>query len=219
MEQKSIIDLIYNHFKNEYSYSEPVLLKDIYTAFPNIKTGTIRESLRRLVVEEKLFKLQAGIFGLPDPQRILPTPLINVDEAINKLYIQTQQGEIIGYRSGFFFANALGLTTQVPSTITIFSNAVAPKKRTIKIKNVSITINRSRTKVTAGNYKLLQILDLLSSFNIYSEYPLSIARDKLFTYLGNLSLPKTEIETIVALYPKDAQINFYKIGGVDALTH
>lgn len=219
MKKRTIIDRLYDYLDNTYGYNKPVFLKDLYDAFPGVKEGTIRESLRRLVNSKKLIKSQNGVFGLPDPNRVLKTPVLSAEDSFNKKYIRKDDGAIVGYRSGFYIANALRLTTQTASIIEIYSNEVSKKRRMIKIKNARAIINKPRVIVSNSNYKLLQILDILNDFDKYSEYSLEESKNIFFEYLNGIKLSKTEIENIVAEYPKDAQIRFYKIGGTNAFTY
>ena len=216
---KKIIDQLYEYIEKTYKFSEPFLLSDLYDVFPDVKQGTIRESMRRLLAQDKLIKSKNGVYGLPNPNRILKKAVMNSEDAVNKKYIKSDDGTIIGYRSGFYVANALRLTTQTSSDLVLYSNEVAKKKRTIKMKNMRIIINQARVNVTNHNYKLLQILDLLVDFKKFSEYTLSESKNIISDYLNGLNLFKEEIERIVDAYPKDAQIQFYKLGGTHAFTH
>ncbi|MDY0277741.1 MAG: hypothetical protein RBQ97_06620 [Acholeplasma sp.] len=156
---------------------------------------------------------------MPNPNRILKTPILSFEESINKIYIENDDGTIVGYKSGYFIANALSLTTQTSCVYEIFSNEVANKKRMVQIKNFRVIINKPRVVVTNDNYRLLQVLDLLNDFDKYSEYSLEESKELLFEYLNNIELSNGEIELIVNQYPKDAQIRFYKIGGSNAFVH
>lgn len=219
MKVKKIINQLYEYIEKKYKYSEPFLLKELYEGFPDVNQGTIRESVRRLLDQEKLIKSKNGVYGLPDPNRILKTAVLNSEDALNKKYIKSEDGSVIGYRSGFYIANALRLTTQTSSDLVIYSNEVSKKKRTIKVKNMRVIINQSRVRVTNKNYKLLQVLDLFVDFNKFSEYSLNDSKEKISHYLYELDLSNEEIEHIVEAYPKDAQIQFYKLGGTHAFTH
>lgn len=216
---KKIIDQLYEYIEKTYEFNEPFFLNDLYDAFPNIRQGTIRESIRRLYEQGKIIKSKNGVYGLPNPNRILKTAVMNSEDATNKKYIKSEDGNIIGYRSGFYIANALRLTTQTSSDLVIYSNEVSKKKRTIRIKNMRVIINQARTKVTNDNYKLLQILDLFVDYKKFSEYTLDESKKRISEYLNGLNLSKKEIEHIVDVYPKDAQIQFYKMGGTHAFTH
>lgn len=216
---KKIIDQLYEYIEKTYAFNMPFFLKELYVVFPHIKEGTIRESIRRLCDQEKLIKSKNGVYGLPNPDRILKKAIMNSEDAVYKKYIISDENNVVGYRSGFYIANALGLTTQTSSDLVIYANEVSKKKREVQIKNIRVIINQARVKVTNDNYKLLQVLDLFVDFNKFSEYSLNDSKEIIRNYLNGLNVSSEDIERIVETYPKDAQIQFYKLGGTHAFTH
>lgn len=216
---KKKINQLYEYIEKTYEFSEPFFLKELYDVFPDIKQGTIRESIRRLSDQDKLIKSKNGVYGLPNPNRILKKAIMNSEDTVYKKYIMSDDGSVVGYRSDFYIANALGLTTQTSSDLVIYTNVVSKKKREVRIKNMRVIINQARVKVTNDNYKLLQVLDVFVDFNTFSEYSLSDSKEIISHYLKGLNLSNEEIEHIVDAYPKDAQIQFYKLGGTRAFTH
>ena len=218
MENLSLIDKIYMFIKNNYKASQPFFLKDLYAQFPEIKEGTIRESIRRLLNEEKILKAKNGVYELPNPNRVLKSHVVNTANVIEQTYIKDNKNNIIGYRSGINFANMLGLTSQTASVEVVYSNVVSNRKREIKLNKSRLIINAPRVEVTNENYKLLQILDLLTEFEKYSEYDLKQVELKLLSYISNIKLSYGELERIVEAYPLTAQVKFYKIGGANVIT-
>ena len=218
MENLSLIDRIYEFIKTKYKVGQPFFLKDMYAQFPEINEGTIRESIRRLLNEEKILKAKNGVYELPNPNRVLNSHVVNISNVVEQKYIKDNKNNIIGYRSGINFANMLGLTSQTASVEVVFSNAVSNRKREIKLNNSRLIINAPRVEVTNKNYKLLQVLDLLTEFEKYSEYDLKQAESKILSYISNIKLSNGELESIVEAYPLTAQVKFYKIGGSNAIT-
>lgn len=70
-----------------------------------------------------------------------------------------RRGELTGYVTGMRLYNRLGLTTQVPRTITIASNKSPQRKDpgTVEVKLV-----KARVPVSESNREFLEILDVLS---------------------------------------------------------
>lgn|SRR5690606_11391240 len=218
MENLSLIDKIYMFIKNNYKASQPFFLKDLYAQFPEINEGTIRESVRRLLNEEKILKAKNGVYELPNPNRVLKSHVVNTANVVEQTYIKDNKNNIIGYRSGINFANMLGLTSQTASVEVVYSNVVSNRKREIKLNKSRLIINAPRVEVTNENYKLLQVLDLLTEFEKYSEYDLKQVELKLLSYISNIKLSYGELERIVEAYPLTAQVKFYKIGGANVIT-
>lgn len=211
---------IYDYLRNHYQLNEPIVQKDIYEKFPHIKPGTIRQTVSRLVKEGKMIKASTihGVYFLPNPNRVLTSHTMDFTKFIERKYLQDEQGEVIGYESGFVLANRLGLTSQTPSVTTIYSNAVADKKRAITISNRRFVINKPKVQVTSKNYKLLQVLDIISSFNKYSEKAIEEALIIFGHYLTNLELSKNDMEKIVSHYPIKTQLAYYKMEVGHAIT-
>ncbi|CDR31212.1 Uncharacterised protein [Acholeplasma oculi] len=214
----SLIDRIYDFIKSSYKSGQPFFLKDLYKHFPEINDGTIRESIRRLIDKEKILKAKNGVYELPNPNRVLKSHVVNISNVVEQTYLKDKENNIIGYRSGINFANQLGLTSQTASVEVVYSNNVSNRKREIKLNKSRLIINAPRIKVTNKNYKLLQILDLLTEFEKYSEYDLKQVESKILSYLSGIKLSPDQLERIVEAYPLAAQVKFYKIGGANVIT-
>ncbi len=204
--------------KEKSQFYQPFLLKNLYRQFPDVKDGTIREMMRRLVGERKVIKIKNGLYFLPNPERVLQSYAVNVMNIIDSVYLKNQDNEFVGYRSGINFANQLGLTSQTASVEVIYSNNVSTRKREIKIQNNRLMINAPRVKITNQNYKLLQLLDLLTDFEKISEYELDQVQSKLLAYIKAIQISTIELNRIVEAYPLAAQVKFYKLGAVNVIT-
>ena len=218
MKPPSITNRIYDFMKEKSQFYQPFLLKNLYRQFPDIKDGTIREMMRRLVGEKKVIKIKNGLYFLPNPERVLQSYAFNVMNIIDSVYLKNQDNEFIGYRSGINFANLLGLTSQTASVEVIYSNNVSTRKREIKIQNNRLMINAPRVKITNQNYKLLQLLDLLTDFEKVSEYELDQVQSKLLAYINAIQISSKELNRIVEAYPLAAQVKFYKLGVANVIT-
>jgi len=218
MENLSLIDRIYDFIKNNYKNGQPFFLKDLYKQFPEINEGTIRESIRRLINEEKIMKAKNGVYELPNAKRVLKSHVVNISNVVEQTYLKDKENNLIGYRSGINFSNLLGLTSQTASVDVVYSNAVSNRKREIKLNKSRLIINSPRVEVSNKNYKLLQVLDLLTEFEKYSEYDLKQAESKILSYISGIKLSHEELDRILEAYPLAAQVKFYKIGGANAIT-
>jgi hypothetical protein len=217
MKQKKINNLIIDYILNNYDKETPIFTKDIYQKYSEISRSTIRSILSRLVKENNIVRIAEGIYSLPNYDCAIGTIAISNNEIINKKYIRND-GKIFGYRTGISFANKLGLTTQTAGVDSIISNCVANKKREVKLNKTRVIVNSPRVEVTANNYKLLQILDLLNDYTSFSEINLEEGASTIFKYLEGVNLERKEVEKIVNSYPREAQVNFYKIRCQDAIT-
>lgn len=218
MKTQKTKDIVWNYISNNYDKKTPVFVKDIYNKYPNISEGTIRSLFKRFKESGQLEKINKGVYALPNKESILGKSTVYVSDVIQKKYIFNNLDNRIGYESGINFANQLGLTSQTASVSTIYSNQVSNKKRETKLKNNRLIINAPRVTVHDENYKLLQVLDLLNNFEKYSEYDLKTASKQILDFMNTIKLDEETVESIVSAYPLVAQVKFYKIGGLDAIT-
>jgi len=70
--------------------------------------------------------------------------------------------EIIGYETGPSFLNKIGLTTQIPKN-KYFATNLYQRNGSRVDKNLNVAIRKPSIKVTADNYKYLQLLDAIEN--------------------------------------------------------
>lgn len=218
MKTQKTKDIVWNYISNNYDKKTPIFVKDIYNKYPDISESTIRSLFKRFKESGQLEKINKGVYALPNKESILGKSTVYVSDVIQKKYIFNKLGERIGYESGINFANQLGLTSQTASVSTIYSNQVSNKKRETKLKNNRLIVNAPRVSVNDKNYKLLQVLDLLNNFEKYSEYDLKSASKRILEFISTIKLDEDIVEKIVSAYPLEAQVKFYKIGGLNEIT-
>jgi len=211
-------DIILEYIKTNYDNKTPIFVNDIYKVFSQISEGTIRSLFKRFSESGVLEKVNNGVYALPNKESILGKATVYISDVIQNKYIRNEKGERIGYTSGINFSNQIGLTSQTASVNTIYSNNVSNRKRMTTLKNNRLIVNAPRVEVTDDNYKLLQILDLLNEFEKFSEYDLKTSSKKILEFLGAIKLKGEKVESIVAKYPLEAQVKFYKIGGANVIT-
>lgn len=209
---------IKKYIEDNYDYNTPILTSEIREVFPDVKEGTIRQILRRLKSEEFIEQTGQGTFFKPKEIGILKKAYITTEQVIRKRYLFDSELNVIGYVTGFNLANQLLLSTQTSHITQIVSNKVSDKKRRIMIGNRIITVEAPRIIVTNDNYKLLQVLDLLVSFEKYSELDLFEAKPKILEYLQHMNVSATDLNNIVSKYPIKTQLKFYKLGEIDGIT-
>ncbi len=215
---ESFKNTLLQYIMDNYTTCDSIPSKSLYQAFDNTYPGTIRKNLSILCSEKKLIRVTPGVFAIPDDTNIFKGHNIGINDIVMAKYLISDENKAIGYFSGINFSNLIGLTSQTASIISIVSNNGPRDKKILKINNRKYEIIRSRVIVTDSNYRLLQVLDLLCDFGLYSEYSLSESYYKIKNYLEGLTLDTNEVEKIVLKFPLMAQLNFYKLGGLNVIT-
>jgi hypothetical protein len=141
------------------------------------------KAMNRLVQEKRLARLSKGKFYVPKKGLLGSVKPSDSELLRSVLY---KNGRLRGYITGPSLFNKLGLTTQLPTTITLAVNGARQQKEfgTIKIKTV-----QTRTPIDDGNVELLQYLDVLKDIKSISDADinqvLKIMRAKIMD-LGNV---------------------------------
>lgn len=105
-------------------------------------------------------------------------------KVIIRKYIKNA-GETYGYFSGATFANQIGLTTQMPTVLEIVTSRESTKGRIVTVGSQKVRLKRPSIEITSENAGLLQLLDIVSQANLYSEYPEQKMGEILKRYVRN----------------------------------
>lgn len=187
-----ISDLIANtidRFQTDYIFT--------YTDF-NVQVDrkdAVIKALNRMVVAGKISKLSKGKFYKPRQSRfgaLQPSAYQIAKDLLE------QNGEIIGYITGYNAYNDLGLTTQIPATLQIGTNKYRrPCKR--GIYKISFIVQPN--KITKTNIELLRILDAIRFIREIPGTTPDEACKRLMSIIGQLSIEKVKtLATLVLKY-------------------
>lgn len=121
------------------------------------------KAVSRLVQENRLMRLSKGKFYVPKKGLLGDVKPSDSELLRSVLY---KNGRLRGYITGPSLFNKLGLTTQMPSTITLAVNGARQKKEfgTIRIKTL-----QTRIPINESNVELLQYLDVLKDIKLISD--------------------------------------------------
>ncbi|MFT5450216.1 MAG: hypothetical protein ACI9DC_005421 [Gammaproteobacteria bacterium] len=127
---------------------------EVFDDYPSAPEAVVR-AVSRCVLEQRLKRLAKGRFYTPK-QGLLGVMSVSDDELLRDVLFR--QGQRRGYVTGSALYNRLGLTTQIPKTITVAANRAAQMKDfgTIRIKYAP-----RRAPITEINVPLLEVLDVL----------------------------------------------------------
>lgn len=164
-----------------------------YQKFPNYaqSSSAVIKSISRLVAKKKLKRLSKGKFYIPKKGLLGPKKPSEQEILRSILY---KNGRLIGYVTGPLLYNQLGLTTQVPRTITIACNGGRQEKEfnTIRIKK-----RITRIPIEGKNIKLIQYLDVLKDIKKIPDSDINLSLKRMRRFISELSC--TEQKCLVDL--------------------
>jgi hypothetical protein len=157
------------------------------------KKDAVVKALNRMVAAGKITKLSKGKFYKPRQSRfgtLQPSAYQIAKDLLE------QDGEIIGYITGYNTYNEMELTTQIPATLQIGSNKY---RRAITRGIYKISFIVQPNKITKTNIELLRILDAIRFVREIPGTTPDEACSRLISIVGQLSQEKIKILAKLAL--------------------
>lgn len=174
--------MLKEYLEKAYGYNEPIFISEIQ--LEGISDNALRQYFKRMVHSGDIIRFDTGVYYLPKASRILKKSYLDPMKVIIRKYIKNA-GETYGYFSGATFANQIGLTTQMPTVLEIVTSRESTKGRIVTVGSQKVRLKRPSIEITSENAGLLQLLDIVSQANLYSEYPEQKTGEILKRYVRN----------------------------------
>lgn len=200
--------MLYDYLQKNYDANQPIFLADI--ELPGISDMNLRKQIKTLCDNNKLMRYDTGVYYLPATSHLKNASVLAPGTVAQYKYIN-RKGKTEGYYSGYTFANQIGLTTQVPFTLEIVTNQEKMNYRKVDIKGQQIVLRKPRTKVTAENAIILQLLDLLKDISNYTDIETADAAKKVQAFTQNNRITRAQIDEYIPLFPDKTYRNLYEM--------
>src|SRR5699024_20994 len=101
------------------------------------------------------------------------------------------------------FADQVGLTSQTASVTTIVTNEAGRPEHEVTFGNKVVKLKKPRVRINDQNFKLLQILDLLSEYDRVSEFSIENVMGLIRKYLQDSNITISELNQCLKKYPRN----------------
>lgn len=189
--------MLLEYLQENYKVNEPIFVSDI--DLPVTDTN-LRQMFKVLCDSGQIYRYETGIYYMKGNTRLKGGVPLSASKVARYKYI-ARNDQVNGYYSGYTFANLLGLTTQVPYTIEIVSNAASAKCREVSVKNQKIMLRRPRTQINKENVDVLQLLDLLKDFEQYVDEDMVVATGIISSYIKKIGMKRSDVDEYITLFP------------------
>ena len=186
---------LYDVLLDEYGYNEPILTSEIQ--FNNYSKPWIYKELNRLCKTEEIIRFEKGVYYIPKKSP-LGMSLLNPNKVVEKKYIKEKE-KIYGYYAGYYLLNQLGLSTQVPNIIEIYSNNESSKVRDIKVGSQNVRVRKPRVAITTENAPVLTLLELMNVIDFRSLD--DVKKNIIIKYIVDYNISKKDITKYSPEYP------------------
>ena len=183
---------LYDMILNKYGYGNPFSLAEIN--FNNYSLPWIKKELNKLVNSNIIVRYERGIYYIPE-KTIFGNGSLNPHKIIEKKYLSNDSG----YYSGLSFANKIGITTQMPNVIEIYTNNEKSRVREITVNNLKVILRKTRVNITKENICVLSFLELMNSFP--RDYFNSERKNIIINYIKENGINRKEITKYSPYFP------------------
>ena len=188
--------MLKSYLMENYGYNEPIFLSDL--SIEGLSENAVRQSVKRLVANGFLERYDNGIYYIPKQGGLLGKSYLDPFLVIMRKYVQNKS-ETYGYVTGIFFANQLGLTTQMPAVIEIVTNRESTNGRMITVGNLKVRIRKSSVTISDSNAEILQLLDSIGQAEKYTELPLEKTIDTMISYIKQKQFTKGQLSEVSSI--------------------
>lgn len=206
--------MLSEYLEQRYKPNEPIFLSDIDLP---VKNNYLRQMMKNLCDAGKIKRFDDGIYYIPSQSRLKGGSSLAPGTVAMYKYIK-RNGKTNGYYSGYTFANQMGLTTQVPFTLEIVTNAASAAVREVELNGQKFIIRKPKTEITEENYQTLQLLDLIKDIEKYSDEEIENISGRVMEYIMEIGITQENIDRYISLYPDKIYKNFYEMRLYNAFT-
>ena len=148
----------FDYLLDAYGRNEAILSNEI--AFKGYSAPWIKKALKSLCDAGKVIRFEKGVYYIPEDTPLGPGRL-DPRKVIAKKYICDGKS-VIGYFSGLTFLNMLGLSTQMPNVLELYTNNEPSRVREVPVGSQRVLLRRARTAIDSDNAATLSFLELMN---------------------------------------------------------
>ena len=199
--------MIYEYIEKNYKNGDPIFLSEL----PGESKDYIRQEMKKLVDDGRLERLYNGVYYLSYVTILGTKGRISVERFIEKKYLNAE-GKVSGYLTGLSLANKYGFTTQNPAVYEVCSNEATTKQRKQMVDGNTIIVYKPMTTITERNKSALQLLDLMSVIDKYSEIPGGERKERLKRFVKSVRVDFSVVKELLPLCQDRVYRNIYEGG-------
>lgn len=188
----------YQFLLRQYGTNEPILFSEIQ--YKTYSEPWLYKALNRLCEEGLLSRFEKGVYYIPT-KTLLGTSVLDPRKVIEKKYVGTKNDRL-GYYSGVTFLNQIGISTQMPNVIEIYTNKETGTVREVKIGSQRVLLRRARTPITAKNADVQSFLEMMNS--VPAAYFDEERRRIVTDFIASRGITRADISKYAPAFPDRA---------------
>ena len=187
----------------------PIFVEEIQALFADYSRPRIYQWIAEAVESGLLMRYDNGVYYIPT-KTLLGVSKLNPQKIIEKKYIGVGDS-VYGIYGGTLLLNSMGVTTQVPNVIEIFTNNEKSRRREVMVGYQKVVLRKSRMPITAKNVELFRLMEFFNSIDINKmDKDMSFAR--VISHMRENGLARNEIIEYAHNFPAKAVKNLLQSG-------
>ena len=195
---------LYNYLCDKFGKNNPFFTSDI--EYMDYSKPWIYKELNKLCGESKIIRFERGLYYIPE-ETIFGPSILNPNKIIEKKYIGVGDS-VYGIYGGTLLLNSMGVTTQVPNVIEIFTNNEKSRRREVMVGYQKVI---SRMPITAKNVELFRLLEFFNSIDL-NKMDKETSFAQVVSYIRENGLGRNEIIEYAQNFPAKAVKNLLQSG-------
>lgn len=192
---------LYENLVQRFGYNEPIMTTEIN--YKSYSRPWIYKEMNRLCESGNVVHYDKGVYYIPT-QTALGQSLLNPLRVIEKKYL-SENGKAIGYFSGISLLNKMGISTQVPSTLEIYTNKETSQVREVKVGRQRVVLRKARTKINSQNVAVLSFLEMMNG--VSPSYFNDERRKTVREYIRQNRITRKDITKYAPYFPDKVMRN------------
>ena len=187
----------------------PIFVEEIQALFADYSRPRIYQWIAEAVESGLLMRYDNGVYYIPT-KTLLGVSKLNPQKIIEKKYIGVGDS-VYGIYGGTLLLNSMGVTTQVPNVIEIFTNNEKSRRREVMVGNQKVILRKSRMPITAKNVELFRLLEFFNSIDL-SKMDKETSFAQVVSHIREKGLSREEIIEFARNFPAKAVKNLLQSG-------
>ena len=188
--------MLIEYLKKTYGTDNPILLNELQ--FEDYSESWLYAEVRRLCNTAELLKFDKGVYYLPSDTGYGKSILLP-EKVIERKYV-SDGDNVYGFYGGIGFMNRIGLSTQVVSCDTIYTNREASRRRKIQVGYLDVILRKPRVEVTKENANVLAFLEMMTEIPDWF-FEESWRKEAVDEYIRDARITREDILRHIHFYP------------------
>lgn len=187
----------------------PIFVEEIQALFADYSRPRIYQWIAEAVDSGALMRYDNGVYYIPT-KTLLGVSKLNPQKIIEKKYI-TSGNAIYGIYGGTLLLNSMGVTTQVPNVIEIFTNNEKSRRREVMVGYQKVILRKARMPITANNVELFRLLEFFNSIDL-NKMDKETSFTRVVSHIRQKGLSREEIIEFAQKFPAKTVKNLLQSG-------